>query len=86
MAHARQIADIDLSKEIAAAKFIVGQSARMMEQNCSTTKLRGNSTTEKCNAVEVMMTFSAPLPEKTAAVPSQCQRALVLGVPASLLK
>jgi hypothetical protein len=86
MAHARQIADIDLLKKIAAAKFVVGQSTRMMEWNCSTTKLRGNSTAEKRNAAEVLMTFSASLPEKTAAVPSQRQCAPVLGMPASLLK
>ncbi len=63
----------------------------MMERNCSTTKLRGNSTAEKRDAVEAVLTFSAPSPEKAGAkgvggVSSMFNCARVLGVPLSLLK
>ncbi len=85
MASAQKMADIDSSKETAAAKYIAGQLARMMERNRSTLKLHGNSTAEKCDAIEVVLSFSAPSPQKTTGVPSRRDRARALGVPASTL-
>ena len=79
------MAAINSSKESAAAKYGVGQLARMMEQNCNTSKLRGNSTTEKRNVAEVILTFSAPSPQKTTSVPSRRDRACALGVLSSTL-
>jgi hypothetical protein len=48
-------------------------------------KLHGNSTTEKRDAVEVILAFSAPSPQKTMGVPSRRDRARALGVPPSTL-
>ncbi len=45
----------------------------------------GKTTDEKRDAIEVMLTFSAPLPEKMTLVPSQRDCARVLGVPQSTL-
>jgi hypothetical protein len=87
----REVAKIDSSKDTATIKFLFGQFARMMERNRSTTKLRGNSTAEKRDAVEAVLTFSTPSPDKAGAegvsgVPSMFNRARILGVPSSLLK
>ena len=57
----------------------------MMERNRNTSKLHGNSTTEKRDAVEVILAFSAPSPQKTMGVPSRRDRARALGVPPSTL-
>jgi hypothetical protein len=43
------------------------------------------TTDKKHNAIEVMLTFSAPLPEKVTGVPSQWDCARVLGLPQSTL-
>ena len=85
MFNAREMAAINSSKESAAAKYVMGQSARMMERNCNTKKLHGNTTTEKRDAVEVILAFSAPSPQKTTGVPSRRDRARALGVPPSTL-
>ena len=85
MFSAQKMAAIDSSKESAAAKYVVGQLARMMERNRNTSKLHGNSTPEKHNAVEVILAFSAPFPQKTTGVPSRRDRARALGVPPSTL-
>ena len=85
MFSARKMAAIDSSKESAAEKYVVGQSARMMERNRNTSKLHGNTTTEKRDAVEVILAFSAPSPQKTTSVPSRRDRARALGVPSSTL-
>ncbi len=45
-----------------------------------------STTAEKSNAVEVMLTISAPLPNKDDVVPSICNCAAVLGVPYSTLE
>jgi len=62
MFSARKMAAVDSSYESAAAKYVVGQSARMMEWNHNMSKLNGNSTTEKRDAVEVILAFSSPSP------------------------
>ena len=85
MFSAQKMAAINLPKESAAAKYVVGQSVRMMEQNCNTSKLHGNSTTEKCDAVEVILAFSPPSPQKTTGVPIRRDCARALGVPPSTL-
>ena len=65
------LARISSSKEQAAHKFVCEQSARMMERNRATEKLRANVTSDKRLAAEVMLTFSAPSPDKVRGVPSQ---------------
>ena len=57
----------------------------MMERNRATKKLRANVTSDKRLAAEVMLTFSAPSPDKVRGVPSQRDRARVLGVPQSIM-
>ncbi len=69
---ARKLAGIALSREQAANNFVCQQSARMMERNRTT---RGTRTAEKRNAVEVMLTFSAPLPDNMSDIPSMHQHA-----------
>jgi hypothetical protein len=56
------------------------QSTRMMKHNC-VQKLHTNVTSNKRLAAKVMLTFSAPSPDKVLGVPSQYDRAQVLGVP-----
>jgi hypothetical protein len=86
MASARKMAAIYSPKEIATANYIVGQSARMMERNRRTEKMRGNTTAVKRDAVEVILAFAAPSPQKqTMSVPSRRDRARALGVPSSTL-
>ena len=86
MFSARKMAAIDSSKESAAEKYVVGQSARMMERNRRTEKMRGNTTAVKRDAVEVILAFAAPSPQKqTMSVPSRRDRARALGVPSSTL-
>jgi len=80
-----KLARISSSKEQAAHKFVCEQSARMMERNRAAQKLRANVTSDKRLAAEVMLTFSAPSPDKVRGVPSQRDRARVLGVPRATL-
>jgi hypothetical protein len=68
----RKLAGIASLREQTANNFVCQQSARMMEQNWTTS---GTRTAEKRDAVEVMLTFSAPLPDKTNDIPSMHQRA-----------
>jgi hypothetical protein len=56
-----------------------------MNTNCNWAFLQAKTTDEKRDAVKVMLTFSAPSPEKMTFVPSQRDRAHVLGVPQSTL-
>ena len=73
------MAGIATSREMAAAKFVCNQSARMMERARSTEKLRGNTHKQKRDAVEVMLTFTAPSLVRKAGDPA-CVIALVLFV------
>jgi hypothetical protein len=79
---ARKLAGIASSREQAANNFMCQQSARMMERNWTTS---GTRTAEKHDAVDVMLTFRVPLPDKTSDIPSMHQCAWVLGVPSSTL-
>jgi hypothetical protein len=56
-----------------------------MKGNCLIEKLHANVTAQKRDAAKLMPTFSAPLPEKVTVVPSQRERACVLGMPQSTL-
>jgi hypothetical protein len=56
-----------------------------MKTNRNRANLSARTTDKKCNAVNVMLTFSAPLLEKVTGVPSQRDCACVLGVPQSTL-
>jgi hypothetical protein len=42
-----------------------------MERNCAAQKLRTNVTSDKRIAAKVMLTFSAPFPDKVRGVPSR---------------
>ncbi len=69
---ARNLAGIAFSREQAANNFVCLQTAKMMEQNWTTS---GTRTADKHHAVEVMLTFSAPLPDKASDIPSMRQLA-----------
>ncbi len=56
-----------------------------MKQNCLIEKPGEHVTAEKRDATKVMLTFSAPLPEKVTGVLSQREHAPVLGMPQSTL-
>jgi hypothetical protein len=81
LAPAHKLARIDSSKEQALYKFVCKQTAWLMKWNCFTWKPHANVTAKRHGAAKVMLTFSTPLPEKVAAVPSQHDCACVLGVP-----
>jgi hypothetical protein len=51
----------------------------------SATNLRGKREQEKCDVVEVILTFTAPLPTRKVGNPSRRDRAHALGVAASTL-
>ena len=76
-----KLARISSSKEQAMQKFVCKQSAQMMKRKRNAQKLRANATSNKRIAAEVMLTFSAPSPDKVRYVPSQRAQARVLGVP-----
>jgi hypothetical protein len=82
---AREVAMIDLLKMQAASKFVCKQSSFLMERNRNRKNPHSRTIDEKCNATEVMLTFSAPLSEKVTGVPSQRDCACVLGIPQSTL-
>ena len=69
----------------AAYKFVCKQSSCLMKTNCNRAFPQAKTTDEKRNAFKVMLTFSAPLPEKMTLVPSQRDCARVLGMPQSTL-
>jgi hypothetical protein len=81
LAPARELASINLSKMQAAYKFVCKQSSCLMKTNRNCAFPLAKTTDEKRDAVKVMLTFSAPLPEKMTLVPSQRDCAHVLGVP-----
>jgi hypothetical protein len=56
-----------------------------MERSCNRENLHSRTTDEERDAIEVMLTFSAPLPEKVKGVPSQRDCARVLDIPQSTL-
>ncbi len=85
LAPACELASINSSKMQAAYKFVCEQSSCLMKTNCNQAFPRAKTTDEKRDAIEVMLTFSAPLPEKMSLVPSQRDHARVLGVPQSTL-
>ncbi len=85
LAHARELGSINSSKMQAAYKFVCEQSSCLMKTNHNQAFPQAKTTDEKRDAVEVMLTFSAPSPEKMTLVPSQCDCARVLGVPQSTL-
>ena len=85
LAPAIKMAGIATSRQMAAAEFVCGQSARMMDRARSGEKLRGNTHKQKRDAVQVMLTFTAPSPVRKAGDPSRRDRARALGVPPSTL-
>jgi hypothetical protein len=83
---ARELAGIETSKTLALSKFLCNQSLRMMERAPNGKSVRGKTSQEKHDAVEVVLTFSTPSPNKTADTPSMCDRACIMGVPFSMLQ
>ncbi len=69
LAPARKVVRIDSLKMQAAYKYVFKQSSRLMECNCNHENLHSRTTDEKHDPAEVMLTFSAPLPEKVKGVP-----------------
>jgi hypothetical protein len=85
LAPVRELAMIDLSIMQAAYKFVCKQSSCLMKTNHNRANPCTRTTEKKRNAVKVMLTFSAPSPEKVTGVPSQRDCARVLGMPQSIL-
>ncbi len=85
LAPARELASINSSKMQAAYKFVCKQSSCLMKTNYNRAFPRAKTTDKKKDAVEVMLTFSAPLLGKMTLVPSQYDCARVLSMPQSTL-
>jgi hypothetical protein len=86
LASARKIAGINSSKQQETANFLCQQSAQLLLHNWSTQNTRDNATYEKRDAAEVMMTFTAPSPDKTVGIPSEGERTCIIGVPRTTLQ
>jgi hypothetical protein len=80
-----KLVGIETSKTLAASKKLCNQSLRMMERACNGDAVCGETSQEKCDTVEGVLTFSAPSPNKTADTPSMSDRARIMGVPSSTL-
>jgi hypothetical protein len=74
-----------MSKTLAALIFLCNQSSRMMERACNDDAVCSKTSQEKCDAIEVVLTFSMPSPNKTADTPSMRDRACIMDVPSSML-
>ncbi len=83
---AREPGGIETSKTLAVCKFLCIQSSRMMECARNGESVSVNTLQEKRDTVEVVLTFSAPSPKKTADTPSMRDRARIMGVPYSTLQ
>ncbi len=57
-----------------------------MERACNGDAVCGKTSQEKHDAVKVVLTFSAPSPNKTADAPSMRDRARIMGVPYSRIQ
>jgi hypothetical protein len=85
LAAACEVAGINSPKDIATAKFVCEQSARMLGRAWSNKKAHGKTSRKKGDAVEVVLTFTAPLPNQSEDVPSRRQRACLLRIVPSTL-
>jgi hypothetical protein len=81
-----ELAGIETSKTLALSKFICNQSLRMMEHALNGKSVCGKTSQEKRDTVKVVLTFSAPSPNKTADTPSMHDHACIMGVPFSMLQ
>jgi hypothetical protein len=86
LASAREIAGINSSKQEATANFLCQQSAQLLLHNQSTQNTCGNATSEKHDAVEIMMTFTAPSPDKMVGIISKCECVRTIRVPRTTLQ
>jgi hypothetical protein len=86
LASAHELAGIDSTKEMAAAKYVCEQSARMLGRARSSKNAQGKTSCEKRDAVKVVLTFTAPSPNRETDLPSQRDRARLLGIPRSTLQ
>ncbi len=85
LAAACKIAEIDSSKEQAAAKYVCEQSAWMLGRACSDKKAQRKTEREKRNATKVVLTLSAPSPNRVTVGPNRCKRTHILGIAPSTL-
>jgi hypothetical protein len=83
---ARELAGIEMSKTPAVCKFLCNQSSRMIEYACNGESVSLKTSQEKHDTVEVVLTFSAPSPNKTADTPSMHDHVCIMGVPYSTLQ
>ncbi len=83
---ARELVGIETLKTLALSKFLCNQSSRMMKRACNGESVRGKTSQEKHDTIEVVLTFSTPSPNKTADTPSMHDRACIMGVPFSMLQ
>ncbi len=85
LAAACELAGIDSSMDITTAKYVCKQSARMLGRARSSENARGKTSHEKRDAAEVVLTFTAPLPNGGENVPSRRKCAPLLGIAPSTL-
>jgi hypothetical protein len=88
---ASALAGLLVTKEQAASSYVSEQTAWMLGRARNNEKVRGKSKREKRNVTEVILTFSAPSPTRQSTnretvVPSQRDRARLLGIPRSTLQ
>jgi hypothetical protein len=80
LAAARELAGINLSKDITTAKYVCEQSTRMLGWARSSKNAHGKTSCKKRDAAKVVLTFTAPLPNGGENVPSRHKRACLLGI------
>ena len=91
LAAACTLAGILSTKDQAIASYVSEQTAQMLERARTNLKVRGKPKREKCDATEVVMSFSAPSPtwpstNQETVVPSQRDCAKLFRIPRSTLQ
>jgi hypothetical protein len=86
LAAACKLAGINSTKEMAATKYVCEQSARMLGCTRSSKNAQEKTSRKKQDAVELVLMFTVPSPNHETDVPSQHDRACLLGIPGSTLQ
>ncbi len=84
LAAARELARIVLSNEQSTTKYLCEQLAWMLGRACSSKNAHGKATRDH-HAAKVVLTSTAPSPNRDPVIPSQRTRACLLGIAPSLL-